>query len=267
MLTKHKWAETDFEEVTCFRCGLNGNFLYRHGQFNIVECSKCNQVFVSPRLNENARAEMYQSAEYFNRQIYGFSNKFNIAMLYQKIWTYGRLNLITKLMKENIRGKQLLDIGSAYGLFLSHAQQRGFIITGIEISNAAVNWARKNLNLNVRCGTIETVSIPKNFYDVVCFWDVIEHVENPLTFLRTVQDLTKDKGLIIFSCPYFDSIAPRLLKSRWNSRPEQHLWQFTTEKLKQLFEDANLKLLTIIKNPCNIVNLTRIDSIVAIGQK
>lgn len=267
MITRQKWAETDFEEATCFRCGLKGDFLYQRGQFGIVVCNKCNQVFVSPRLNENARAKIYQNADYFNQQIYGFSNKFNLAMAYQKIWIYGRLNLIIKLLKGNIKEKQLLDIGSAYGLFLASARKIGFEITGIEYSATAVKWARENLSLNVHCGTIETTNLPKNFYDVVCFWDVIEHIENPLTFLRLVRELTKDKGLIVFSCPYFDSLAQRLLKSKWNSRPEQHLWQFTTDKLKQIFSDANLKLLKIIKNPFRLVNLTRIDSIVAIGQK
>ncbi len=267
LLQIDKLKQDDFEEVNCFRCGVKGNLMYRRGPFGVVKCPKCGQMFISPRLHEKKREEIYENSNYFE-DIYGFSKKVNLALVLKKIWDYGRLSLIRALLQNQIKGKKILEIGCAYGIFLKTARKMGFEVTGIEISAKALEKAKQNFDITAHLGTIEKVQLPENYYDVVCFWDVIEHVENPALFLQSVYRTTKNNGIIAFSCPYIDSIPSQILKSRWwTLYPEQHLWQFTPYTLKMAFSDAHLQLLKIIRAPISPTNLFRLDSLVGIARK
>lgn len=261
-------TEVSFEKVNCFRCGIKGHLLYKQGPFGVNKCSQCGQVFISPRLKEIARKRMYENSGYFDEGIYGFSKKFSLALIPQKIWSYSRLNLIRHLLKGKIKGKKLLEIGCAYGLFLEISRQKGFEVTGIEYSYTAVKWIRKNLGLNVYYGEIEKIRLQENDYDIICFWDVIEHVEDPGLFLKSVSRVIKENGFIIFSCPYFNSLLASIFKSKWwTLKPEQHLWHFTLNTLDMVFSDSKLQLIRVIRSPFSLVNFSRFDSIVGIAKK
>ncbi|MDD5530758.1 MAG: class I SAM-dependent methyltransferase [bacterium] len=261
-MKQEKWVEKDFEEVDCFRCGTKGKLLYKKELWGVVKCEKCGQVFISPRLTEEGRKKIYEDHSYFDTGVYGFSNKFNLAMSLQRTWSNDRLNLISELLNNNIENKKLLEIGCAYGLFLNFAKQKGLDVTGIEYSSTAVKWSKENLQLNVHNGEIETIKLPENTYDVVCFWDVIEHVKNPELFLKSVRRVLKKDGVIVFSCPYFNSVPATVFKSNWwTLRPEQHIWQFTPDTLGKLFGEQGMKLVKVIRNPLSRINLFRFDSI------
>ena len=263
-----EWPEGDYEEVGCFRCGLQGRLLYRKGLFGVAQCPRCGQVFTSPRLKEGSIAEIYADASYFDEGVYGFSKKFSLALLLQKAWWNGRVNLVTSMSKGDIQGRKMLEIGCAYGLFLEYARQRGFEVTGVEYSSTGVEWIRKHLKIEVYQGEIEQMQLPERNYDVICFWDVIEHVANPVHFLRAVSKLIKEDGIIAFSCPYFTSIPARMFRSRWwTLRPEQHLSHFTPRTLQMAFADAKLELMGVVKNPLALANLGRFDSLIGIARR
>ena len=124
-----EWAAADYEAVDCFRCGIQGRLLYRRMYFGIVKCPRCGQVFTSPRLKEESIANIYADPGYFEAGVYGFSKKFSLALLLQKAWWRGRINLIRTMLGGNTQGRNMLEIGCAYGLFLDYARQQGFEVT------------------------------------------------------------------------------------------------------------------------------------------
>ena len=260
-------SKIDCEEVPCFRCGKMGKVLFSRPPFGIVRCPSCAQVFTSPRLR-NLRM-VYENPAYFEHNVYGFSRLVNIAFFLQRLWISGRLRLIKREMaKTQVRGTRLLEVGCAYGFFLEAAQRAGFQVMGIEFSQVAAQFARERLGLEVHHGELERSPLLNNTFDIVCFWDVIEHVANPIEFLRAVRYVTVPGGLVFFSCPCFDSLPARLFHSRWwTLRPEQHLSHFTEDTLKRLLSEADLQVVRIIRNPFSQANFGRLDSLVGVARK
>ena len=59
-------------------------------------------------------------------------------------------------------------------------------MTGVEYSSTSVECIRKHLKLEVYQGEIENMQLPERNYDVLCFWDIIEHGAHPVHFLTVL---------------------------------------------------------------------------------
>src|ERR1700730_4020513 len=79
---------------------------------------------------------------------------------------------------------QLLEVGCSHGGFLALAELAGFHVTGIELSSWVVEFARKNFGVNVRTGPIERQAFPVGSFDIICMFDVLEHLQDPV---RTME--------------------------------------------------------------------------------
>ena len=273
-MTKPDWSGATFEDALCFRCGVKGETLYPVGPFAVAQCPKCRQAFISPRLANAERDKIYAEIGYFEEGLYGD----RAGRAVKEIWEPARLRLIAERMAEDRRStfdvrrsderRNLLEIGCAYGSLLQQAQKLGFAVTGVEYSAAAVDWIRKNTNLNVHQGVVEAAGLPPGHFDAVCFYDVIEHVENPAAFLGTVTALAKPGGVISLSCPNFASLPARLFRSRWwTLRPQEHIWQFAPATLRRLLAEAGLEQIRILTSPLRRANLFRTDSMLALATR
>ena len=93
----------------------------------------------------------------------------------------------------------MLDIGCRPGFFLS-LQKRGWKVSGIDSSLKAVNYAKKKLklrNITVNDYT-ELNSTKKNSYDVIYSNGVLEHIDDPLNFIKISHRLLKKKDCFFF---------------------------------------------------------------------
>src|SRR5690349_13207665 len=183
-------------------------------------------------------------------------------MLLQRTWTHGRLAGIARRRPPPGR---LLEVGSGYGLFLAAARDAGYQVHGIELSRTGVGVAREELGLDVLAGQL--ADAPVEPADVICFWDTLEHVPDPLTFLREVRARLAPGGLIALSVPYISSVPARALGARWwTLKPEQHIWHFTGRTLAFLAARAGLVITDVIRSPARTANAGRLDSLVAFGK-
>jgi predicted TPR repeat methyltransferase len=104
--------------------------------------------------------------------------------------------------------------------------------------------------------------------DAVAFWDVIEHTPDPRAFLDAVAAMVEPGGVVALSCPYFDSIAARVMGRRWwTLKPHKHIWHFTVPGLRRLLDETGLEVVKVVRNPLAAANFSRLDSIVVIARK
>jgi SAM-dependent methyltransferase len=256
------WTEADTEPVLCCVCGIPGEGLYSLPPFGVVRCPVCSLVFVSPRLTSHALQRLYDEPGYFEGGVYGAQSRWSPAMVLQRSWTAGRLAEIARVRRPPGR---LLEIGSGYGLFLAAARDGGYDVRGVELSRAGAENARANLGLEVFCGQL--ADSPAHPADVICFWDTLEHVPDPLAFLLEVRARLSPGGVFALSVPYFSSLPARVLRSRWwTLKPEQHIWQLTPATLRLVAARAGLVITTMITSPLSRANVGRTDSLVALGR-
>jgi SAM-dependent methyltransferase len=217
---------------------------------------------VSPRLSSSALQRLYDEPRYFEGGVYGAQSSWSPAMVLQRTWTAGRLSAIARLRRPPGR---VLEIGSGYGLFLAAAKTAGYDVRGVELSRTGAEHSRTRLGLDVFCGQL--ADAPVEQADVVCFWDTLEHVPDPLVFLQEVGRRLAPGGVFALSIPYFSSAPSRLLGSRWwTLKPEQHIWHLTPATLRLVAARAGLVITSVITSPLRPANAGRTDSLVALGR-
>jgi 2-polyprenyl-3-methyl-5-hydroxy-6-metoxy-1,4-benzoquinol methylase len=263
------WERSDTEAVTCCVCHREGRPIYDLDPFGVVRCPRCNLVFVSPRLTPESLQRMYDDVAYFEGDsgVYGTAGgRFSPAMQLQRQWTKGRLALAEHELSRPVTGARMLEVGCAYGLFLGAARERGYDVTGVELSQNASDHAREKLGLRVHTSQLADAPVTGPF-DIICAWDTIEHVPDPVAFWRAVRKLLADDGVVVFSTPYFSSLPSRLLRTRWwTLKPTEHIWQLTPRTHRIVAEQADMRVTRIVRSPASRANLVRLDSIVGVAR-
>jgi 2-polyprenyl-6-hydroxyphenyl methylase / 3-demethylubiquinone-9 3-methyltransferase len=107
------------------------------------------------------------------------------------------------------KGKTILDIGCGVGTLDFYLAQQGFTVTGVDISDRAINLAKqsaKSLNVESQvtflCANIDSDPLPFEPFDYVLCSEVIEHVANDQALLDTIHSLLKPKGLDHYHHPF-----------------------------------------------------------------
>jgi 2-polyprenyl-3-methyl-5-hydroxy-6-metoxy-1,4-benzoquinol methylase len=137
-------------------------------------------------------------------------------------------------------GDRLLDVGSATGAFLTRARSRGWNVLGVEISDAAREIAAGKSIASVPSLDEAGRSAP---FAVVTLHHVVEHLEDPIGFLRVLGGLLPSDGRLVIEVPNFGSWDRRAAGTGWvDLRPSQHLWQFTPSTLNRLLEAAGFRV-------------------------
>lgn len=222
-----------FESVVCNLCagGVTRPFTRRDG-LDVVQCLGCGLVFVNPRFDAEAVVRHYNSNESSRIRYY-----LDVEAADRR--SFGEvLDLAEGLLPG--RGR-LLDIGPNIGTSLALARERGWQAEGVEINAEAARYCREQRGLDVRSGTLEEDTYPRERFDLVLMADVIEHLRDPLGMLRIVERISRSGGIVMISTPNIGNAAGRLLQIK----PEEHLYYFTPATMSAMLEKAGLEVLRI----------------------
>lgn len=261
------WSPADVEPARCCLCGTSGVPVHRLHPFTLVRCPACTLHFVSPRLRPAALQGLYEDVRYFEGGVYGRPGvRWSATMTLQRAWAAGRLRLIEQTHRRGPAGLRLLEVGCGYGHFLSAARTRGYEVVGVDRSATAVAHASSVLGLHAHAAELDAAPLVAPF-DVICAWDTVEHVPDPVAMLRSARALVAEDGLLAFSLPDVSSWPARLLGRRWRAlKPSEHLWHFSPRTLGLAAQHAGLEVTRIMRSPLRLSNLTRLDSLVVLAR-
>lgn len=216
--------------------------------FQIYVCSKCRLGQTVPYPEESNGQENFSDSKqhyedhYINDKVKW--RKFMAKMLDHAV-SYVKIG-------------QLLDVGTGVGFMLEVAQERGFVATGIEPSKGAVQYAKEVLGLNVVRGHFPAPELEKQYYDVITLSHVLEHVPEPINFLRLIKQQLKPGGVVVITAPNYRGLIVQFIGKRWYGfQPTQHIWQLTPHTVKLVAEKAGLK---VVKKTSESMDYTPIKS-------
>jgi 2-polyprenyl-3-methyl-5-hydroxy-6-metoxy-1,4-benzoquinol methylase len=138
---------------------------------------------------------------------------------------------------------RILEIGCAHGAFLSRITNMINLpqATGIELNESTKTENERWKILNVDIFDFQKTN--ENVFDVVCSFQVLEHISNVHDFLESNMKCLKIGGKLIISVPNNDSFlnnSPNCL-----NEPPHHMGLWNSESLKSITTIFPLKLIQI----------------------
>ncbi len=143
------------------------------------------------------------------------------------------------------RGGKLLELGCAYGFFLSEARAY-YDCLGVEMAPSAVAFARSR-GLDVVEGSLrEEILVERGPFDAVAMLDCIEHLEAPDETVALLARYVRPGGHIVITTGDWDSALALIMKANWRlMTPPQHLFFFSKKTLAALLERNGFEVLSV----------------------
>ena len=147
-------------------------------------------------------------------------------------------------------------------MFLSIAKERGFSEFGVEPNTKEASHA-KNHGINILGKTISEIPRDQKF-DVITMWDVLEHIDSPGEFVKSLKKYLKPTGIIFVQIPTCDSLAARIMREKSNMFDGiEHLTLFSKKSLDICFKNAGFtskKVRSIISESFALKNYLSYES-------
>ena len=235
---------------SCMLCAAESTRLvYRVQGTDVVSCTECGLVWTAGLPSEEDLAGLYDEAYFTGESEYGVDYVGD-----PRVQAYDRARFgdtLDLLESDASAGRRLLDVGCATGHFLLAARERGWKVSGCELSPEAAHFAADSHDLEVFVGSPARTGCPEGSFDVVTMNHVLEHVPAPDRYLREeIASLLAPEGLLLVEVPNFDSIHSRVNGSTWaDLRPEQHRFHFTPTTLSRLLEKSGYQPIRIVTLP------------------
>ncbi len=229
-----QWRESELEEVTnCPLCNGGAALLeYDLSPFTLVRCENCSLCYLSYRLPERVMRRIYEDPSYFSSDSpFGYWDyRAQEEGLKKSFWL-----LVWRLKRMGKAGGALLEIGCGPGLFLCQSRPYFSYQVGMDFSQRALEDAESYAD-RVVMGGMDALDDDERF-DLVVAISLLEHVYEPVAFLREVKRHLKGHGSVLFVTPDMDGLWRRFLGRRWPSfKVPEHVVLYNRRSLRMLGE-------------------------------
>jgi SAM-dependent methyltransferase len=211
----------------------------RRKRWFLSQCVDCYIVYRTVFPSEAELNEIYGSDYY---------DSWNIEADTDAFWDMKVQNCISYLRSLNQYvaeqgNRTLLDVGCAHGFMLDAAGQEGYVPSGLEISPAGD--VARNRGFRVLSSQLEDDPFPSESFDVVTMVDVVEHLADPQSALRSVWKMLKPGGVIFMVTPDITSVSARILRDAWPHYLPEHLIYYSPRPMEKLLDLSNIDVLKI----------------------
>lgn len=215
-------ADGNTLRVDAFRCTHSG---YGHHP-QIVECRHCGLVYANPRWSADDVMDAYSAVQ----------DETYVEERLGRELTFRRHLRDMERVTGPAEGRALLDVGAYIGVFVEMAADAGWQAQGIEPSEWAAAEAQRR-GLDVRVGTLDTVTLSEGSFDVITMWDVIEHLADPAAEIEKVRKLLRPGGWLVVHTMDIDAPLSRIAGRRWPWLMDMHLYYFSKGTLRRMLSE------------------------------
>jgi len=105
----------------------------------------------------------------------------------------------------HVSDRAVLDIacGEGYGTF-ALSQVDGANVIGVDVCPVTCEHARRKYGFETRCGSAEKIPVEDKSVEVVVSFETIEHVTEPMVFIKEIVRVMTPDGILVISSPNRD---------------------------------------------------------------
>lgn len=236
----------DFIDIPCPACGSRGGArdeFVKYG-FHHKRCQECLTLFCSPRPTDTELLQYYNNYDapkYWTELLLSTD-------VQRKILQYKpRVNKILNFLRDKIQANTgvAADIGAGSGAFALALKETGFFqrVLAFDFSEDCVRACAKG-GIEAYRGSVE--DIPEGSVNLLTMNDLIEHISDPLSFLRKCYSTLMPDGFIEIATPNGEGFDFKILKEKTvNITPPEHLNYFNPTSIKILLKRAGFSMLRV----------------------
>lgn len=244
------------EVIKCLLCEKEAKFVTLHKgyqepeKFGIYHCEFCDTSFSMPRVDTSSIYQLiYESGSQvsgydrywrYKKNVLNSSNPIQYLIKTEECyWSiYEAIKSISSINKKS----NILEIGSGLGYLTYSLYKDGYEnIKGLDISKEAVAQATKTFGDHYINEDLFAFSNKNSeLYDAVILTEVIEHIDEPLVFIRSIKNLLRKDGVIILTTPN-KSFWPSWL-NWYTDFPPVHCWWFSEDSFKSISSKLDMKI-------------------------
>ncbi len=225
-------------DIRCYLCG-SGDCHQVHDRIRYglsprpFRCDSCGLVFLYPLMDPDEEDRFYRE-EYrreYAPETAGDSFKASVPE------SKDRVNRFRSILGGDL---DLLEIGCATGSFLSEVKGMVRSVTGVEITPEYASFARA-----MGIPVVPSVEdLPDRSFDRIFLFHVLEHLRDPIGYLRELRRKMRPGGLVIIEVPNVEDILVSVYRIRehldfyWEIA---HHYYFSRETLSMVLEKAGYR--------------------------
>ena len=237
-----------FVDVDCPFCGdRDAEQAFEKDGFPYAECRACASLFASPRPTAEALgdyARTSEAVEYWSTHFYKETAEARRVQMFRP-----RAVLAVDLVRRGLVPAQgrFADIGAGYGVFLEEVRALNAFgeVIGIE-PDARLAAISRERGFTIVEHTIEEIPAGSLAVDLATAFEVIEHVFDPLAFLRACAAVLAPGGVLLFTTLTASGFDIQVLWEESRSvTPPQHLNFGSIAGLERLIARAGLEQISV----------------------
>lgn len=204
--------------------------------YKLYSCPVCDLQFWHPRITD---------PQYYCKKSVLTSN---IGLQRLRLWHHPFFRYFS------IHSGKLLDVGCEDGAFLAKIQKIGFEVYGTDFDHFAINAGQKRRGLtNLYSKSLRDFFLQSGKkFDVITFFEVLEHQDNPQIFLEDIKNLLTKNGWIAGSVPNRDRF---IIKREYQDFPPCHFLYFSEVSLRNFLERHGFSNIQIYSKSYRITDL------------
>ena len=218
------------------------NLISTYKEYKLYNCSVCDSMFWLPL--KSIPGDMYDSDN-----VAGALTYLNLRAI---PWAHKRF-----FEDLPVKGGKLLEIGCSSGEFLEKAHKAGYSVTGIDSAPQNAEFAKSNYGLkNVFPITVQELLMhkPDEKYDIIAFFQVLEHIDDVPDFINCIKKLLKPNGIVVVSVPNRDRWrvkSEHFFRETWDL-PPCHLTRWNVSSLEKVFTGFGFSTISAEAEPLKL---------------
>jgi 2-polyprenyl-3-methyl-5-hydroxy-6-metoxy-1,4-benzoquinol methylase len=220
------------------------------GTFEVSVCMSCGLGVTLPKVEPDELAAFYpRTYGAYGPMLTGMAGR--LSTVVQDLLFWRMLHTMPLEHLSTVPAGRLLEIGCGRGDFGSQLVKRGWLAVGVEPSREACVVARQR-GVEARVGTLDTLELEPETYDVAVFRQSLEHVLDPVGDLRRAYAALRPGGMVIISVPNFGCWQRRLFGGHWlHLDLPRHRHHFNEYTLSAALERAGFAGVQTYATYCN----------------